>query len=90
MIMTYLLLILGFIYLLLYLGFITGLKEPVNASMYFNKIFSSYRDSRLRTIWSTLVFILEYSIALIITLFIKIAWCPAKWTRFLVSKILFK
>ena len=82
-------LIVAFIWIVLYTGFLTGLKSPVNISMYFRAMFKAFNNSDLRAFWKYLILSIEYIIGMIIAGFIKSAWYPAKWTRKFISFALF-
>ena len=78
-----------FIWIGLYFGFLTGLKSPVDISMYFRAMFRAFNNSELRVFWKYLILSIEYSIGIVVAGFIKSAWYPAQWTRTFIKFALF-
>ena len=79
----------AFIWICLYFGFLTGLKSPVDISMYFRAMFKAFNNSELRTFWKYLILAIEYIIGMIIAGFIKSAWYPSQWTKKFINFALF-
>jgi len=72
-----------------FFGFLFGFKTETRVSEYFQIIFKSYRSSRLRIGWSSFLFAFLYVILLLVSIFTKSAYYPAKWLRTLLSFIFF-
>jgi len=87
--LTAIMLISASVWIILFIGFLTGLKSPVDISMYFRVMFKGFEKSELRIGWRSLIFGIEYIIGLIVAGFIKSAWYPAQWFRAFIKFILF-
>jgi len=74
--------------ILLFVSFLFGKKEII-LNEYFTTLFDVYGRTKLRKFWGALLFGFMYSVGILYLVFIKIAWYPAKWIRFIIFFIFY-
>jgi len=80
-------LIMGFILILgtLFVGFLLGLKKPIDSDKYFQAMFTGYEESKLRWLWKTLIFGVEYIVGVLILFIINTTFYPADLIRTIIK-----
>ena len=76
--------ILGATSFFFFLSFLFG-KEEFKLDNYFKTLFDVYSRTKLRKFWGALLFSIMYFGGIVYLVFIKIAWYPAKWLRYIMK-----